>query len=101
MKAKPNVDRTNPPMYLTRIEAAEVSTLGSRTISEAIARGHLKTVRIGDRRIVRLEDLRSFLDDKASSEPIQKPAYSKKRGRPKKQSITMASMDECAEGRAG
>ena len=61
VSVSPTVDRSNPPKFLTRVEAAIVSTLGLRSISEAIARGHLRTVRIGDRRIVRLEDLESYL----------------------------------------
>ena len=61
VSVKPQIDRSKPPKFLTRFEAAIVSTLGLRSISEAIARGHLQTVRIGDRRIIRLEDLESFL----------------------------------------
>lgn len=60
------IDRSKPPKFMTRFEAAIVSTLGLRSISEAIARGHLRTVRIGDRRIVRLEDLEAFLGSRLS-----------------------------------
>ena len=55
------IDRSKPPLYMTRAEAAMVSTLGLRGISEACARGHLRTVKVGDRRIIRLEDLEAFL----------------------------------------
>ena len=55
------IDRSNPPLYMTRAEAAMLSTLGLRGISEACARGHLRTVKVGDRRIIRLEDLESYL----------------------------------------
>ena len=56
-----NIDRSNPPLYMTRGEAATVSTLGLRGISEACARGHLRTVKVGDRRVIRREDLVAFL----------------------------------------
>ena len=55
------IDRSNPPLYMTRGEAAMVSTLGLRGISEACARGNLRTVKIGGRRVIRREDLVAFL----------------------------------------
>ena len=55
------IDRSNPPLFMTRAEAALVSTLGVRGISEACARGTLRTVKVGGRRIIRLEDLESYL----------------------------------------
>ena len=58
---KTNIDRSNPPLFMTRAEAALVSTLGVRGISEACARGTLRTVKVGGRRIIRLEDLEAFL----------------------------------------
>ena len=87
-----SVDRSNPPLYMTRAEAALVSTLGQRGISEACARGNLRNVKVGDRRIIRLEDLEAFLASHLSPVPAPVPAHvplpvpsaSKKRGRPKR-----------------
>ena len=55
------VDRANPPVFLTRQEAAFVATLSLRKIAAVIASGDLRTIRIGDRRIVRRVDLESFM----------------------------------------
>ena len=61
IKSSTSVDRANPPVFLTRQEAAKVATLSLRTIASAIAAGDLRTIKIGDRRIVRRVDLETYL----------------------------------------
>ena len=61
IKSSTLVDRANPPVFLTRQEAAFVSTLSLRKVASAIAAGDLRTIKIGDRRIVRRVDLESFM----------------------------------------
>ena len=61
IKSSTLVDRANPPVFLTRQEAAFVSTLSLRKVASAIASGELRTIKIGDRRIVRRVDLETYL----------------------------------------
>jgi excisionase family DNA binding protein len=49
------------PMVLNIPEAARALRLGEATVRAKIANGELRSVKIGDRRLVRVEDLRAFL----------------------------------------
>jgi excisionase family DNA binding protein len=48
-------------------EAARALRLGLSTVRAMIASGDLKSVRIGDRRLVRVEDLKTFLADRVAA----------------------------------
>lgn len=58
--------RRNPPQIMTRKEVAIYVGLSLRTISDLVVTGELCSVRVGDRRLIRLEDLKGFLEAKRS-----------------------------------
>jgi excisionase family DNA binding protein len=58
----PTVDRANPPQNMSRKEAAIVACISLRKLQDLITKGKLRTIRVGDRRIVRLCDLNAFLN---------------------------------------
>jgi excisionase family DNA binding protein len=58
--------RRDPPLCMSRAEAAAYLGISLRTLSDLLAKRVLKAVRIGDRRILRLRDLESFLEARAN-----------------------------------
>jgi excisionase family DNA binding protein len=58
--------RRDPPLYMSRTEAAAYLGISLRMLAYLLARRELKTIRIGDRRILRLHDLESFLEARAA-----------------------------------
>jgi excisionase family DNA binding protein len=59
-------NETVEPLALNVGEAARASRLGESTIRAMIASGELRSIRVGDRRLVRIEDLRAFLAARAA-----------------------------------
>jgi len=51
-----------PAIAVSPLEAARLAGLGRTTIYEAIGAGALKSVKIGKRRLITIDALRSWLD---------------------------------------
>lgn len=63
-----SASRSTPPavrLALSIREAAEVTGLGYTTLRKVVREGQLPTVRVGRRRLVRFEDLESWLAGQA------------------------------------
>jgi excisionase family DNA binding protein len=58
---------TLEPMVLDVGEAARALRLGPSTVRAKIATGELRSVKIGDRRLIRVEDLRAFLAERVAA----------------------------------
>lgn len=56
-----NVNAPKPVMDIP--SGAQYLSIGVRTLRELIARGEIRSVRIGRRRLIRLKDCEAFLDD--------------------------------------
>lgn len=57
----PQADREPEPLAVAPKEAARRSNLGRTTIYEALASGQLKSLKVGRRRLILLEELRDWL----------------------------------------
>ena len=57
--------RRDPPRNLTIPEGAAYSTLSPRFFQEEILQGRIRSVKIGGRRIIRLQDLEAYLAKRA------------------------------------
>ncbi len=55
-------DSALPPLALSIAEACKASGLGRTTIFAAIKAGQLRAIKAGGRTLIKLEDLRAFLD---------------------------------------
>jgi excisionase family DNA binding protein len=60
-------NQTVPRAALSIIEAARSAGLGRSTVCNAIADGKLRTLKVGNRRLVRPADLGAWLDSHAVS----------------------------------
>jgi excisionase family DNA binding protein len=52
---------TSAQRLMNRFEVAERLNVSVRTVDGLIARGELKTLRVGDRRLARPEDVESYI----------------------------------------
>jgi len=55
------------PLVYNLSEVAQALRLGLSTVRNLVASGEMKTVKLGDRRLVRVEDLRAFLEDRSAA----------------------------------
>ena len=58
----PSVDANESKPYLTVVEAADLSRLGESTIRHAIRKGQLRAHKVGERVIIKREDLEQFVE---------------------------------------
>jgi excisionase family DNA binding protein len=58
---------TIEPMVLDVNDDARALRLGASTVRAMLTKGELPSVRIGDRRLIRVEDLRAFLAERVAA----------------------------------
>jgi excisionase family DNA binding protein len=63
MSAQPDLE----PLVLDIPEVARALRVGVSTVRKMITAGKLKSIRLGDRHLVRVEDLRAFLAERAAA----------------------------------
>jgi excisionase family DNA binding protein len=70
MSIQPNIE----PMLYDIYEVALALRLGASTVRKLVSAGEIPSIRIGNRRLIRVEDLRAFIAASASWQPEPQPA---------------------------